>query len=132
MISAWLHAENWPVLQALFSQEDELLVSKAQLVQLNAKIADECEPGAMVQWFKAKGMAFDIFATMAQIPRRPIGKLDKPKNNRLADLMASAAVDNEREQPPINVNSIPISPSLDPDSTPIDPFIDVNPTSNNT
>lgn len=90
-ISAWIEYERWKELQELFASEDELLVCKKQLVNLNKLIESESEAEPLLQLWKCKQAAFEIFATIAGLPRRPIGKLEKPKDNRLIERLEQAA-----------------------------------------
>lgn len=108
-ISSWMNSEKWEDMQSIFASEDELFVLKSQLTSLNSLIRDENDSESLLQLFKCKQAAFEMFARIAGLPRAPIGKLEKPKNTQLIDrLEAAARAQTEQEgpiEPVIDVSS---------------------------
>lgn len=104
-ISDWISSEKWGEIRDMFAHEDELLVCKKQLVQLNKCIEQECDPKAMMQWVKCKQMIAELFFQAAGVPRRPIGKL--PKENKGRDL--SRMLEDAQEQETV----IEVKPNVD-------------------
>jgi hypothetical protein len=92
-ICAWIAAEKWGDVRDMFARNDDLIVAKRQIVILDGFIEQESEPEAMMYWVRCKTSLFEILATIAGLPRRPIGKLEKPKRVEL-DALLNAASEN--------------------------------------
>ena len=96
-IQAWSDSENWTAARALFADNDDLMVAKQQLVELDAQISKEKHAEAKLQLVKCKQAIMEIFMTLAGLPRRPIGKLEKPKSNLLFERIEAAAKRQDQE-----------------------------------